>query len=79
MSDIEARIRSILDRIRVVKEGDIAVDQDLFQAGVLDSMATLEFIAEIEAEFAIAIPNEELIPQNLWSIQATAALVARSL
>lgn len=77
MNDIETRIRAVIDRIRKVKEGDVAADQDLFQTGILDSMATLEYIAELETEFGIAIPNEDLIPQNLWSIAATAALVGR--
>jgi len=77
MSDVETRIRAVIDRVRKVKEGDVAADQDLFQTGVLDSMATLEYIAELEAEFGVLIPNEDLIPQNLWSIDATAALIAR--
>ena len=64
---------------RDITEGEIAAGQDLFQTGVLDSMATLDYIGQLEDDFGISIPNEELIPQNLWSIEATVGLVSRHL
>ncbi|MCP1638379.1 D-alanine--poly(phosphoribitol) ligase subunit 2 [Streptococcus gallinaceus] len=35
------------------------LDEDLFDAGVLDSMATVELIVELEGRFDISIPVSE--------------------
>ena len=35
------------------------MDEDLFDAGVLDSMGTVELIVEIENRFAIRVPVTE--------------------
>jgi acyl carrier protein len=50
---------------------------DLFDAGILDSFGVLQVIDKIEDKFEISIPNDELVPQNLWSVAAMTELIKR--
>lgn len=43
----------------------------------LNSMATVKLMLALEAEFNIAIPDEDLTPQNFGSLEAIVALVTR--
>ena len=38
---------------------------DLFEAGIVDSAGLISFIAFIEKEFSITIPDEDLLPGKL--------------
>jgi len=40
---------------------------ELFESGLLDSFDLLVLVNEIEAQFAISIPGEGLIPENFVS------------
>ena len=42
------------------------MDEDLFDAGVLDSMGTVELIVELESHFDIDIPISEF-GRNDWN------------
>lgn len=61
--------------------GQIPFDQttDLFSVGILDSLGMVEFIGLLEETFKISFSNEDLIPQNFWSIEATTKLVDKYL
>jgi D-alanine--poly(phosphoribitol) ligase subunit 2 len=60
------------ERIADVKDTD-----DLFDANIIDSFGVLQVIEKIEDKFDISIPNEELVPQNLWSVAAIIELIKR--
>ena len=79
MNEIETKIHAIVEQIRKEKKGEVSPTQDLFDTSILDSLATLEYISELEKSFDLVLPNEDLVPQNLWSIEATASLVSRHL
>ncbi len=55
----------------------IANNDDLFDAGIVDSFGVLQVIEKLEDKFGVSIPSEELIPQNLWSVAAIVGLVKR--
>jgi acyl carrier protein len=48
-------------------EHEFAKDTELFESGLLDSFDLLVLVSEIEAELAISIPGEGLIPENFVS------------
>jgi acyl carrier protein len=54
-------------------------EESLLDAGLIDSTGILELVSFLEAEFAIAIADAEIIPENLDSISAIAAYVERKL
>jgi acyl carrier protein len=44
-------------------------EESLFESGLLDSFALPDLIAEIEREFAIRIPDADLVPRRFDSIE----------
>ena len=44
---------------------------------ILDSFDIVTLVAEIDAEFDVAIPAEELVPENFNSAQALYELVSK--
>lgn len=55
--------------------GAFPLDADLRDIGV-DSFASLDFIARIEAQFAITIPDERLDPREVRTLRRAVSLVA---
>ena len=56
--DIKSDILAIIDDLFMEDVSDM-MDEDLFDAGVLDSMGTVELIVELESHFDIDIPISE--------------------
>jgi len=49
----------------------------LLESGVVDSTGILELVSFLEAEFDIAVRDEELIPDNFDSLERIAAYIDR--
>lgn len=58
-------------------EVDFETTTDLIDAKIFDSFDIVTLVAEINAEFDVAIPAEELIPENFNSAQSIWALIQR--
>ena len=56
--DIKSEVIEIIDELFMEDVSDM-MDDDLFDAGVLDSMGTVELIVEIENHFDIRVPVTE--------------------
>ena len=56
--DIKSEVIEIIDELFLEDVSDM-MDEDLFDAGVLDSMGTVELIVEIENRFDIRVPVTE--------------------
>ena len=56
--DIKSEVIEIIDELYMEDVSDM-MDEDLFDAGVLDSMGTVELIVEIENRFDIRVPVTE--------------------
>ena len=56
--DIKSEVIEIIDELFMEDVSDM-MDEDLFDAGVLDSMGTVEMIVEIENRFDIRVPVTE--------------------
>ncbi|WP_165211904.1 D-alanine--poly(phosphoribitol) ligase subunit DltC [Streptococcus tangpeifui] len=56
--DIKAEVIEIIDDLFMEDVSDM-MDEDLFDAGVLDSMGTVELIVELENHFDISVPVSE--------------------
>jgi acyl carrier protein len=53
----------------------LGYDINLFDAGIVDSAGLISFIAFIEIEFQIKIPDEDLLPENFISISVIAGYI----
>lgn len=51
--------------------------EDLIDAGILDSLDLVNIVAEMESEFDISIPVEEIVPENFNSISAMQQMIDR--
>ena len=56
--DIKSEVIEIIDELFMEDVSDM-MDEDLFDAGVLDSMGTVELIVEIENRFDSRVPVTE--------------------
>ena len=56
---------------------DFSAEQDLIGDGVLDSLDIVTLITEINSEFDVSIPAEEILPENFSSAEAIFALIER--
>lgn len=56
---------------------DYRAHTDLVDARILDSLAILSLVAELEDTFDITIPAVEIIPQNFNSLEGLWAMVER--
>ncbi len=51
--------------------------EDLIGEGILDSLDIVTLITEINSEFDVAIPAEEVTPENFASLATLWALIER--
>jgi len=58
-------------------EVDFELADDLIDGKIFDSFEIVTLVAEINAEFDVAIPAEELIPENFNSAEAIWELIQR--
>jgi acyl carrier protein len=50
-------------------------DEDLIEAGIIDSTSVLELIEFLESHFGIEVTDAEIVPVNLGSISALTQFV----
>ena len=72
MTDVEKKLLFYIQKECLPKNSDVApgLEEDLFDAGIVDSAGLISFIAYIELEYNISIPDEDLLPENFKSISA---------
>ena len=56
---------------------DFTADRDLIAEGILTSLDIVALITEINSEFDVSIPVEEILPENFASAQAIYAMIER--
>lgn len=67
--------------IEILEEIEDGVDYEncttLIDQGILDSLAIISLVAEIEDEFDVQIPTVEIVPANFNSAKAIWDLIVR--
>lgn len=70
----------IADLISAALHVDVpAHDADLIDAGLIDSLALISLITEIETEFAVQLPLDEFDVESARSVDSLAAYVSAHL
>jgi len=64
----------VLDEAEKLQEND-----SLLEKGIIDSTGVLELVSFIEEKYNITVEDEELIPENLDSINRIAEFIKRKL
>ena len=77
--DIQSTIREFIKENFMVSDEDIKdVDTTSFiESGIVDSTGILEVVEFIEEKFEISVDDEELIPENLDSIENLTNFITR--
>jgi acyl carrier protein len=52
-------------------------DASFLEKGIIDSMNVLELVSFVEEKYAIAVKDEDIVPDNFDSISKLAAFVQR--
>jgi acyl carrier protein len=58
-------------------DGALADDSSFLDQGILDSTGVLELVAHLESTYGIKVADDELLPDNLDSINAICAFIDR--
>ena len=76
--DVKQDVRQfLLSNFYVADPDNLVDDASLLDQGVIDSTGMLELILFIEQQFEIKVENEEMVPENLDTVQGIAAFVGR--
>jgi acyl carrier protein len=54
-------------------------DVSLLDSGIIDSVGVMELVAYLESDHGLTIADEELVPENLDSVDNLAVFVSRKL
>ncbi|MBJ7618260.1 D-alanine--poly(phosphoribitol) ligase subunit DltC [Weissella confusa] len=57
--DVKAEVIAMINDLFLEDVSDM-MDEDLFDAGIMDSMGTVELVLEIESKFNIKVPVSEM-------------------
>jgi len=69
MAENRERVRSfIINNFLFGDDGGLKDDASFLDEGVIDSTGVLELVAFLEEDFGITVEDDELIPENLDSI-----------
>ncbi len=66
---MKERIRGfIVENFLFGEDGNLKDDTSFLDEGIIDSTGILELVSFLEEEFSITVEDEELVPENLDSI-----------
>ena len=78
MSETKSKIRDFIIENFLFGEANGLQDGTSFlEEGIIDSTGVLELVTFLEEDFGIQVADEELIPENLDSINNVAAYLER--
>lgn len=77
--DYKARIKNFVLETFLFTDDQTALDEDasFLDKGIIDSTGVLELVMFLEDEFGVSVDDDELLPENLDSVNRVAAFVGR--
>ena len=80
MNEIRAKIRGfVVENFLFGNEDGLKDDTSFLDEGIIDSTGILEMVSYLEEEFSISVDDEELVPENLNSINNVVAYLERKI
>jgi acyl carrier protein len=74
------KIRSfVIENYLFGEEGKLGNDDSFLESGIIDSTGVLELVRFLEATFGIKVADEELVPDNLDSLNKIVAFLQAKL
>jgi acyl carrier protein len=77
-SELHTQVRTFIleNYLFTDDESVLGLDESLLDRGIVDSTGMLEIIMFIEDELGVKVEDEEMIPENLDSVNRIAAFVS---
>jgi acyl carrier protein len=80
MADLQHELRSYIVENYLFGQDDGFRDSDSFwELGLMDSTGVLELISYLEEKYAISLESNEIVPENLDSVEKLARFVSRKI
>jgi acyl carrier protein len=78
-STVESKLRAyVLENYLFTDDASALDDSDSFMAkGILDSTGIMDMILFIEESFGVHVEDEDMVPENLDSVEKMAAFIRR--
>jgi acyl carrier protein len=78
-TDVISEVRSfIIERFLFGQDGDSLANGDSFmERRLVDSTGILEVVMFLEERYNLSVADDELVPENLDSVERIAAFIAR--
>ena len=77
MNNAERIERYVIDELARGRRSSVASDEDLVEAGVLDSLSIEHLIRWIEESFAVEVRDEDIVPESFRTLRGICELVER--
>ncbi len=77
MTPVEQQIRTFLAENFFVEDADLRGDASLTRTGIIDSTGVMEILLFLEERFGVRVPDEEITPENLDTIDALVRYLGR--
>jgi acyl carrier protein len=77
MNPLEIVKAHIVENFLFGDDRRIAPDTDFIKNGILDSTGVLELIGFLEEKFGIRVEDDELVPDNMNSLEKITRYIAR--
>lgn len=78
MEEIKSKIRSFIVENFLFGESDgFSDDASFLDEGIIDSTGVLELVSFLEENYAIHVDDDEMIPDNLDSVDKVAQYIVR--
>ncbi|MDY6793062.1 MAG: acyl carrier protein [Thermodesulfobacteriota bacterium] len=80
MNETKEKIKTfIVENFLFGSEDGLKDETSFLEEGIIDSTGILELVTFLEEEFSIAVEDEELVPENLDSINNVTAFLERKI
>lgn len=79
MSQIKAVKEFIIENFLFGEEEQLKLDTDFFEKGIIDSTGVIEIVSFLEETFNVSVEDDELIPENLSSLNNIDAFLKKKL
>lgn len=79
LMETKQKIREFIIETFLFGADDVQIEdgESLLETGIVDSTGVLELVAFLESEFGFEVKDQELVPENLDSIDNLAGFVER--
>ena len=78
MTSVEQKLRTIVTETFLIgNSNELHGDDSFIETGIIDSTGILQLVEFVEQEFGVKVDDEDLVPENLDSINRLVAFVER--